>query len=311
MNETPSVPEKQAEPLDDGRSFLRKLSQWLRPSGGNGSSVREAFEELIEEPAGGDDAIDAHERSLLSNVLKQRNVMARDIMVPRADIIAVEIETPVVDVIELLVGEGHSRVPVYRKTLDDLIGFVHIKDLAVTAMYAEPDGNGGINAAGFDLAKVIRRGLVISPTYRVLDLLLEMRLKRTHMAAVVDEYGGVDGLITIEDVVEQIVGDIADEHDEDEEPEMIIFPDGTVSADARVTLRDFSDRFKLTFDEEEQEEVDTLGGLVFRLCGRIPRRKELVTHPSGLEIEITDADPQRVRRLLIRIEHPTPDTESS
>ncbi|MEQ8507892.1 MAG: hemolysin family protein [Rhodospirillaceae bacterium] len=280
---------------DTHASFFQRLRSWLPLGNSDTGSVRDVIEELIEDQPDTDDAIDEHERALLSNVLKQRHATVERIMVPRADIVSVELETPVVDVVALLVEQGHSRVPVYRGSLDEVVGMVHIKDLA-GAILGE---NSSVEAAAH-LSKPMRRVIFAAPSARVLDLLLEMRMKRTHMAMVVDEYGGIDGLVTIEDLVEQIVGDIADEHDEDTDLELTDRADGTVIADARVTLADFVARYGNVFTDEEMHEYDTLGGLVFRLAGRVPSRGELVAHENGVEFEIADADPRRIRRLRIR-----------
>lgn len=286
---------------DSAPSLLKRVRAWLSPGSADAGSVRDVIEELIEEQPESGDAIDEHERVLLANVLKQRDASVEQIMVPRADIVATAVETPVADVVKLLVEQGHSRVPVYRGTLDDVIGMVHIKDLANSILLQ----NGGGDAPD-NLESLLRRVIFVAPSTRVLDLLLEMRIKRTHMAMVVDEYGGIDGLVTIEDLVEQIVGDISDEHDEDVEPELIERADGTVIADARVTLTEFMNRYGKVFSDEEVAEHDTLGGLVFRLTGRVPNRGELVAHPSGLEFEIVEADPRRIRRLRLR-KIPSPD----
>jgi len=276
------------------QSLLQLFSSWMSPSSSDGNSVREAIEELIEEKPEIGDSIDEHERILLANVLKQRNATVEQIMVPRADIVSVEVSTPIADVVKLLVSDGHSRVPVYRDSLDEVIGMVHIKDLASAILeQSETDSE-------FSLSKVMRRVIFLAPSARVLDLLLDMRIKRTHMAMVVDEYGGIDGLVTIEDLVEQIVGEIADEHDEDENPELTDQSDGTVTADARVTLTDFVERYGPILTDEEFGELDTLGGVVFKLAGRVPSRGELVSHPSGTEFEVVEADPRRIRRLRIR-----------
>lgn len=284
-------------------NFLQRFVARILPSANDGNSVREALEELIEEQPETGDAIDAHERILLSNVLKQRNATVEQIMVPRADIVSAQVDAPISEVVKLLVSEGHSRVPVYRESLDEVIGMVHIKDLAA-AMLEQASNVSDLKASGF-----MRRVIFVAPSARVLDLLLEMRIKRTHMAMVVDEYGGIDGLVTIEDLVEQIVGEIADEHDEDEDPDLTDRADGTVTADARVTLSDFIDRYGNHFSEEESAELDTLGGVVFKLAGRVPSRGELVSHPSGMEFEIVDADPRRIRRLRIRNLPPVEDEE--
>jgi magnesium and cobalt transporter len=211
------------------------------------------------------------------------------------------------DVLRFMVKEGHSRMPVYRQTLDDVVGIIHIKDLAVLITdQIGPNGQSGNAPPPPKIAEMVRQVLFVSPAVRALDLLLEMRLKRTHMGLVVDEYGGVDGLVTIEDVVEQIVGEIEDEHDtEDTTPQMTARDDGSVIADARVALGEFETRYGHVFSEEEREEADTLGGLVVRLAGRVPVRGELIKHPSGLEFEVMDSDPRRVRRLRVRnISHP-------
>ena len=281
---------------EEGRlqKLLQLLTSWISPSPSDGNSVREAIEELIEEKPEIGDSIDEHERILLANVLKQRNATVEQIMVPRADIVSVEVSTPIADVVKLLVSDGHSRVPVYRDSLDEVIGMVHIKDLASAILeQSETDSE-------FNLSKVMRRVIFLAPSARVLDLLLDMRIKRTHMAMVVDEYGGIDGLVTIEDLVEQIVGEIADEHDEDENPELTDQSDGTVTADARVTLTDFVERYGPILTDEDFGELDTLGGVVFKLAGRVPSRGELVSHPSGTEFEVVEADPRRIRRLRIR-----------
>ncbi|MGE3334794.1 MAG: hemolysin family protein [Rhodospirillaceae bacterium] len=288
---------------DDRPGLFTKLKRWLAPEIGEAEAVREVIEELIEEriedrPDGGP-AIDPNERLLLANVLKLRGVTAADIMVPRADIIAIEAATPVADALTLVVKEGHSRLPVYRETLDDVAGLIHIKDLAILAA-DQIAGENGARVSSHVLTDLLRPVLFVSPAVRVLDLLLEMRLKRAHMAMVVDEYGGIDGLVTIEDVVEQIVGEIEDEHDADQAPELLPQPDGSLIADGRVALSDFEERVGKIFSDEEREASDTLGGLVASLAGRMPSRGELVKHSSGIEFEITDSDPRLVRRLRAR-----------
>lgn len=286
-----------------GPSLFTKLKRWLAPDVAEAETVREVIEELIEERIedrpDGEAAIDPNERLLLSNVLKLRSVTAADIMVPRADIIAVEAATPVAEALALVVKEGHSRLPVYRETLDDVAGLIHIKDLAILAA-DQIRGESGARVSAHLLTDLLRPVLFVSPAVRVLDLLLEMRLKRAHMAMVVDEYGGIDGLVTIEDVVEQIVGEIEDEHDADQAPELIAEPDGSLVADGRVAIMDFEERVGPVFSDEERDANDTLGGLVTSLAGRMPSRGELVKHSSGIEFEVTESDPRLVRRLRIR-----------
>jgi magnesium and cobalt transporter len=282
---------------EQSKGILRTLRRWISPQNTEAETVRDVIEELIEErdeesPSDGGPVIDPNERLLLGNVLKMRTITAADIMVPRPDIVAVEVETKMPEVLALLMRERHSRLPVYRGTLDDVVGMVHIKDVAV--LVTAPD------IVEPPLSKIVRNLLFVSPAVRVLDLLLEMRLKRIHMALVVDEYGGIDGLVTIEDVVEQIVGKIEDEHDGEEAPTIIEKPDGSISADARMTLEEFEKRFGDIFTAEEHAWTDTLGGLVTGLAGHVPGRGELIKHPSGIEFEIIDGDPRRVRHLRLR-----------
>lgn len=293
MNESSGSRPPRENGADDDSFLLqafRGLFRGLRRTR-SGESIRDALEELIEERDDSDEPIDGHERLLLGNILKLREQTAHDVMVPRADIVAVEAKTPFRDLVQMFCREGHSRMPVYRGTLDDVLGMVHIKDVltAVNAERAPP------------LGRLVRKMLFVSPSIRVMDLLLEMRLKRTHMALVVDEYGGIDGLVTIEDLVEEIVGDIEDEHDLEEEPGLVVRPDGVIEADARTAIEDFESQVGPVLTEEEREDVDTLGGLVFFLAGRIPSRGELIAHPSsGIEFEVVDADPRRIKRLRVR-----------
>jgi len=192
--------------------------------------------------------------------------------------------------VEVMSKEAHSRMPVYRESLDDIVGMVHIKD--VLAWWGRP--------GEFQIGKILRPVLFIAPSMRVLDLLLKMRATRHHLALVVDEFGGIDGILTIEDLVEEIVGEIEDEHDVDWRPTLMEGPGGTLIADARVPVEAFEAKVGPVLLEEEREENDTLGGLVFALAGRIPARGEVVAHHSGLEFEVIDADPRRIKRLRVR-----------
>ncbi len=182
-------------------------------------------------------------------------------------------------------------MPVYRETLDDIVGVVHIKDLM---QYWGAESRA-------ELGKMARRPLFVPPSMKVMDLLLQMRAARKHMAIVVDEYGDTDGLVTIEDLVEEIVGDIQDEHDVVEGPMMIDRPDGSIEADARTEIEEFESRVGCDLlPTEEDEEIDTLGGLVFSMLGRVPQRGEVVQHSCGLTFEVIDADPRRIKRLRVR-----------
>ena len=252
-------------------------------------SVREAIEELIEESGDDVSSLENEERVLLSNILSLRDITVEDVMVPRADITALDINTPVSDLIKIINAEAHSRIPVYQETLDDAIGMVHIKDVMAARTIGEE----------LELRNIMRDVLFVAPSMQVLELLLEMRVKRTHMALVVDEFGGVDGLATIEDLVEEIVGEIEDEHDQDENPQLTVNSDGSIEADARASIEAFEEQVGKVLTAEEREEFDTLGGLVFSLAGRVPIRGELVKHSSGVEIEIVDADPRRIKSIRI------------
>jgi CBS domain containing-hemolysin-like protein len=279
--------------------FFWRLQGILRKRGAE--SVRDRFEELLEAPRGPADkerpdapetGLDPHERILLGNVLRLRDKAAYDVMVPRADILAMPEDLTLDQAIRLIQNEGHSRFPVYRGNLDEIVGMVHIKDVFAAV---------GRDPSTFSMKNILRRPLLVVPQIPVLDLLLQMRAQRIHMALVVDEYGGIDGLVTIEDLVETIVGDISDEHDEIATPTIVERPDGTLELDARTTVEAFEQRMGPVLTEEERaHDIDTVGGLVFTLAGRVPARGELISHGSGLEFRVLEADPRRIRRLRVR-----------
>ncbi len=265
---------------------------WRRLAGrrSNEGSISETLSDLAAQHTEDATPIDPLERALLENTLKLRRMTIEDVMVPRADIIAVSAAAPLEEVVAAVEESRHSRLPVFEKDLDRIVGMIHVKD--VLAHIGKPETP--------SLKDLAREVLFVSPAMLVLDLLLEMRLKRTHMALVVDEFGGIDGLATIEDLVEEIVGDIEDEHDIAEQPQLETRPDGTLVADARATLEDFEAAVGEVLTDGEREDLDTLGGLVFNLVGRVPSRGELVSHPSGLEFEVLDGDPRRLKRLRVR-----------
>lgn len=268
------------------RGWVRGLK---RMSSGN-DSPRDTLDELIEEREDSEQPLDPDERLLVANILELRNLTIYDVMVPRADIIAIPVSATLPDIIDVATRGGHSRLPVYRDTLDDAQGVVHIKD--VLGWRGKDDD--------FKVADVQRKMLFVAPSMRVLELLLEMRVKRSHMALVVDEFGGVDGLVTIEDLVEEIVGEIEDEHDRDDEPKIERRRDGSWVADARIEIEKLESRIGPVVDEDEREDIDTLGGLVFTVAGRVPIRGEIISHRGGVEFEILDADPRRVHRVRVR-----------
>ncbi len=253
-------------------------------------SLREAIEEYIVEPGSfNTDSVSTHERILFSNILKLRDISVVDVMIPRADIVALDVDTPKDDLLTLLSEQQFSRFPVYTETLDDVLGTVHIKDIVAALAKGQT----------IQLKDLIIEIPIVSPSMSILDLVLKMRHSRRHMALVVDEYGGIDGLVTIGDVIESIIGEIDDEHDNQVDPQMIESPDGAVIADARVNLDEFEERYGAILDSEEREESDTLGGLVFDLAGRIPVRGEVITHSSGMVFEIMEADPRRISSVKI------------
>jgi magnesium and cobalt transporter len=260
-------------------------------------SVRESIAELVQEaaeaphPPGTMPELDRHERALINNVLRMRETTAADVMVPRTDIVAIDLETGFQAAVEQIRADGHSRLPVYREQLDDVVGMIHIKD--VYAFVGHPED--------FSLEKILRRPLMVAPQIPVLDLLLQMRQARMHLALVVDEYGGIDGLVTIEDLVETIVGPIADEHDEIEGPMIVERPDGTLDINAALPVEEFEQRLGDVLTQEERDsDINTVGGLVFTLAGRVPARGEVVSHPGGLEFQVLEADPRRIRRIRVR-----------
>jgi magnesium and cobalt transporter len=269
------------------RSFLRLIR---RPR--NGESLRETIDEMIEEPADEDPhPLSGHERVLIGNILKVHDQTAADVMVPRVDIVALDLETPFPEVVKCMVEQGHSRVPVYRETLDDVVGFIHVKDvLGPVAERRETN-----------LAPILRKVLFVAPSVPILDLLVQMRQAHTHIAMVVDEFGGIDGLVTIEDLIEEIVGEIEDEHDVSDGPSLVERTDGSLIADARTPIEVLEEHQGTRLRPiGDQEEVDTLGGLVSSLAGRVPKRGEVIAHPAGIEFEVLDADPRRIKRLRVR-----------
>ena len=273
------------------REHLRALLRRQEPS------LRESIAELVEEaaetpPAPGETvAIDRQERALIENVLRLRGKTAYDVMIPRADIVAMRLDTSLADAIAQIRAEGHSRLPVYREELDDIVGMVHIKD--VFGYTGAPEA--------FRLEALLRRPLMVGPQIPVLDLLAQMRQARVHLSLVVDESGGIDGLVTIEDLVETITGDISDEHDEP--PGRMVYErgEGVLDIDARLPIAAFEERLGPVLTEEERgADIDTVGGLVMTLAGHVPARGEVVAHPSGLVFRVLEADGRRVRRVRVR-----------
>ncbi len=258
-------------------------------------SLKEAIEEVIEEhEEEGETPLSVQEKVMLHNVLSFADVTVADIMVPRADIIAVASGISLEDVKAHIIRERHTRIPVYNKTLDQVEGFLHIKDLF--AMIAEDQP--------YNLKKVLRPMIFVPPSMFIQDLLIKMRRLGSHMAIVVDEYGGTDGLVTLEDVVEELVGDIQDEHDEEDSmPALKRISDHIIEADARVRIERLERELGLNLmsQTDGEDDFETLGGLIFFLVSRIPAKGEKITHESGIEFEILDADPRSIQRVRIKV----------
>jgi len=258
-------------------------------------SLRESLEEALEEheEENNKETLGAEEREMLFNVLEYGALTVDDVMVPRADIVAVASDASYGDMVKIFAAAAHSRMPVYGQTLDDVQGMVHVKD----ALKVIADGG---DTKNFKLPTIQRPVLYVPPSMKVVDLLAKMRQGRTHMAIVVDEYGGTDGLVTVEDIVEQVIGEIEDEHDEIEEPEIIALPGGGYDADARIEIEELEAVLGIDLMPDAQDEdVDTLGGFVIFLAGCVPEIGEVIVHDSGHKFEVLDAEPRRITKVRI------------
>ncbi|GBQ97787.1 hemolysin/magnesium/cobalt transporter CorC/HlyC [Acetobacter nitrogenifigens DSM 23921 = NBRC 105050] len=267
--------------------FGRKREQGLR------HSIAALVQEAADAGDSGEEApeLDRQERALIANVLRLRETSADDVMIPRADIVAMSADISLDDALAMMRRENHSRMPVYRGQLDDIVGMIHVKDLIAYVGTSD----------AFSLEPLLRQPLMIAPQMPVLDLLLMMRQRRMHLALVIDEYGGIDGLVTIEDLVETIVGDISDEHDEPTAMMIVERPDGSYDVDARCPVEKFERRLGLILTESEREaEIETIGGLVFRLAGHVPTRGEVLTHEGGFVFRVLDSDARHIRKVRVR-----------
>lgn len=234
-------------------------------------------------------------QEMLVNLRNMRDMRVDDVSVPRADIVAAPQSASIADLVETFQTSTLSRLPVYSESLDQPLGLVHLKDLALKHGFDAPQD-------GFDLTALLRPLLYAPPSMPIGVLLQKMQTAHIHMALVIDEYGGVDGLVTIEDLLEQIVGDISDEHDEDESELWTRESPGVYLVQSRVDLEDFEAETSVELASSDMTaETDTLGGLVFRLAGRVPARGEVVIHPDGHEFEVVDADARRIKRLRVRL----------
>jgi CBS domain containing-hemolysin-like protein len=309
------VPRPSEVAREPGDSWIHRVLRAM--FGWKPNSIRADLEVVLEAGAPGETGFSPEERTMLQNILALRGRRIDDVMVPRADIIAVQQDIALGELIKVFEGAGHSRLVVYNDTLDDPAGMVHIRDV-IGYMVRHATVNEAKNAkrrkpfpAGLDLkaidlsvplsaTKIIRALLFVPPSMPALDLLAKMQATRIHLALVIDEYGGTDGIVSMEDIVEQIVGDIEDEHDDEDTPAVIRQPDGSFLADARAHLEDVVTIVGPEFDVGGvADEVDTLAGYIMSRVGRLPSRGEVVPGPESFEIEVLDADPRRLKKLRI------------
>lgn len=292
MNDKPPP----ALPKPDLRTWIKSL---LSKKETQEDDLRDALEEYIEELSGSEteEVQSVEERSLISNILNLRDMTVSDVMIPRADIVAIDVETSSLDLLSLLSEKQFSRIPVYRETLDDILGTVHVKDVLANLAQNKP----------IVISELIREAPIISPALRVINLILLMRENKKHLAFVVDEYGGIDGLVTIGDLIESIIGKIHDEH-ESQEDDVLIEHNGGIIADGRLPIEDFEAQFGTVLMDEDRDDVNTLGGFLFSLASRVPGRGEILSHEdSGMSFEILEADPRRVSKVRI---HPRKESDT-
>ncbi len=315
-NEQRNRPVPVVRPMEgESEGFFARLARAI--FGWKSGPTRADIEVVLEAAVPGETGVSPGERTMLKNILALRGRRIEDVMVPRADIVAVQQDISLAELVKVFEKAAHSRLVVYNDTLDDPVGMVHIRDVFdfMTARAAvDPEKNSkrkkprpaGLDLGAIDLAvplsatRIVRAMLFVPPSMPAVDLLAKMQATRIHLALVVDEYGGTDGLVSMEDIVEQIVGDIADEHDEEERPSVMRQYDGSFIADARASLDDVSTAVGREFDVgEAAKEVDTRGGYLMAQVGRLPLRGELVAGPQGFEIEVLDSDPRRIKRVRI------------
>ena len=251
-------------------------------------TLRDAIEDLIEETDESHNQLDIEEKNLIGNVLKLRDLTAHDLMVPRADIIAISADMKQSEILEEFRKSGHTKLPLYKKDLDDVIGFIHLKD--------------AVDKTSEQIVQAKQNVLFISPAMRALDLLLQMRLTRVPLAIVIDEFGGVDGLVTSNDIIDELIGNLESDLSEPDN-EVTRLSDSSVIVNARMDIEHFEQLFGVTVSDKdlEEEDVETIGGLITYLAGRVPGSKEIVAHPSGVEFEILEADPRRVKKIKARV----------
>ena len=257
------------------------------------SKNKKDFHNILEDSDDKERSFTQEEENMLQNVIGFGSSRVEDCMVPRADIVGVDKDAKIKDVLKLFSNSNHSRIPVYRETLDDPIGMLHMKDLI--SVFTDDNFN------EIKLENFLREILFVPPSMKSRDLLVRMQTSRIHMALVIDEYGGTDGLVTIEDLIEEIIGEIEDELFEEDFDRIKIF-ENHIDTYARTSIEEINNLIgKSLFTENIDEEINTIGGLVFVLAGRVPQRGELIKHPLGFEIEITDADSRKIKKVRLRV----------
>jgi CBS domain containing-hemolysin-like protein len=299
----------------DRPSLFERLLSLFRQR--NGSSLREDIADALAETASDEAAFSPAERAMLNNILRLREVRVEDVMVPRADIEAVEISITLGELMMIFAKSGHSRMPVYAETLDDPRGMVHIRDAVAhiaraahlkrrTRTTRKTAGSAEVNLTQVDFSKtigelgLIRDVLFVPPSMLASDLMARMQATRTQIALVIDEYGGTDGLVSLEDIVEMVVGDIEDEHDDEDEPLITEAGEGVFIVDGKAEIDEVTKTIGEAFSAGEHgENVDTIGGMIFNTLGRVPARGEVVHAVPGFEFHVLDADPRRVKRVRI------------
>ena len=268
------------------------LSKFIYKSSLDKTNLKEDLETVLDNKSNNTDGISKQERVMLMNILKIDEILARDIMIPRAEIIALEESISFDEAIKIFVEGAHSRIPIYNEQLDNITGMLHIKDLVKYQTENDIKGN-FIDSIKKDI-------LHIPPSMPALDLLIKMQLTRLHMGVVIDEYGGVDGLITIEDVIEEITGEIEDEHDDKDISMFIKLSPNTFEANARLSIVELEKISQIQLINED-DDTDTIGGLVATVAGRVPQRGEIIKHNSGIVFTILDADPRRIKTIKIAL----------
>ncbi len=261
-------------------NFLNNSNQSLR------DSIKDAIDEKSQTESHNVD-LSKKEKSILTNILSINQLKADDVMIPRASIIAIQQNYSFKEITDIINKESHSRMPVYRKDLDDVLGMVHIKDIIKFS---------NLKNVNFDIKSILREILFVPPTMPVMNLLLKMQATKRHMALVIDEHGGTDGLITIEDVIEEIVGEIEDEHDKDDDFNFKEISTNTFEAKAEMTISEFNKETKFNISNNE---VDTLGGYIFSKIYRVPLTGEVINVENRYQFEIIDADPRKIKKIKI------------